>query len=549
MKVCFIFEVCASYEYLWYKSPTSCSCQPLEFIKKQMKNNHFNLVHQHLGLILFIIAFIIALFTYENYGMSWDEPMQKRTGEINYDYIFSNDNSLLTWKDRDYGVAFEVPLIIIEKVLNLNDSRDIFTMRHLVTHCFFLISCYFLFLLIDYLYKNKLLATVGFLFLLLHPRIYAHSFFNSKDIPFLSMLIICLYYSVKAFDKKSTLRFIGLGMCVGVLINLRIMGVLILLSSLLILVIDLIKTKEKKTNIKLIAIFLISTCLTLYVTWPFLWGDPFKNFVFTFQNMARFRWDSTVLFNGEEIKATKLDWKYIPTWFSITTPVIYLLLGFTGFLLLIFRFIKHPKEFIDNSIKRTNLIFLGYFLAPLIAVIVFQSVLYDGWRQMYFIYPPFILLCIYSVYYLINKSKRISTLTLVCIFGTFILTLTSMIRVFPLQNVYFNELFYASSPEYLRKNFEMDYWGVSYKQSLEYILKVDSSPSIDVSVENLPGQINVDMLTYEERTRINIVPKDSATYFITNYRWHPKDYNEYKNFKFHSLSVGENTVSQIFKFK
>jgi hypothetical protein len=514
-----------------------------------MKNNNFNLAQQHIGLILLITAFIIALFTYEKYGMSWDEPMQRKTGEINYDYIFSNDNSLLTWQDRDYGVAFEVPLIIIEKALNLNDSRDIFTMRHLVTHCFFLISCYFLFLLIDYLYKNKLLAMVGFLFLLLHPQIYAHSFFNSKDIPFLSMLIICLYYSVKAFDEKSTLRFIGLGICVGVLINLRIMGVLILLSSFLVLVIDLIKTKEKKTNIKLIAIFLISTCLTLYVTWPFLWGDPFKNFVFTFQNMARFRWDGTVLFNGEMIKATKLDWKYIPTWFSITTPVIYLLLGFTGGVLLILRFIKHPKEFIDNSIKRTNLIFLGYFLAPLIAVIVFQSVLYDGWRQMYFIYPPFILLCIYSVYYLINKSKRISTLTLVCIFGTFILTLTSMIRFYPLQGVYFNELFYASSPECLRKNFEMDYWGVSYKQSLEYILKVDSNPSIDVSVENFPGHINVDMLTYEERTRINIVPRDSATYFITNYRWHPQDYNEYKNFKFHSFSVGGNTVSQIFKFK
>ena len=105
-----------------------------------MKNNNFNLVQQNIGLIILITALIIALFTYEKYGMSWDEPMQRKTGEINCNYIFSNDNSLLTWQDRDYGVAFEVPLIIIEKALNLNDSRDIFTIRHLVTHCFFLIS-------------------------------------------------------------------------------------------------------------------------------------------------------------------------------------------------------------------------------------------------------------------------------------------------------------------------------------------------------------------------------------------------------------------------
>ncbi len=48
-----------------------------------MKNNNFNLVQQNIGLIILITALIIALFTYEKYGMSWDEPMQRKTGEIN----------------------------------------------------------------------------------------------------------------------------------------------------------------------------------------------------------------------------------------------------------------------------------------------------------------------------------------------------------------------------------------------------------------------------------------------------------------------------------
>ena len=124
-----------------------------------------------------------------------------------------------------------------------------------------------------------------------------------------------------------------------------------------------------------------------------------------------------------------------------------------------------------------------------------------------------------------------------------------MIRSYPLQGIYFNELFFASPPEYLRKNFEMDYWGVSYKQSLEHILKFDSSSSINVSVENYPGMINVQMLPRNERERINIVPKDSSTYFITNYRSHPEDYYEYKNFKFHSITSEGNTISEIFKLK
>jgi hypothetical protein len=124
-----------------------------------------------------------------------------------------------------------------------------------------------------------------------------------------------------------------------------------------------------------------------------------------------------------------------------------------------------------------------------------------------------------------------------------------MIRNFPLENVYFNEAFSFSSPEYLRKTFEMDYWGVSYRQSLEYILKVDASPSINICVANDPGIINLSILPTKERERIKIVPREKATYFITNYRWHPQDYTEYASFKFHSLTVENNTVSEIFKLK
>jgi hypothetical protein len=509
---------------------------------------YLNFLHQHLGLFLFLIMLIIALMTFDNYGMSWDESIQRKTGQVNYDYVFSDDNSLSTWKDKDYGVAFELPLIMLEKVFNLKDSRDIYIFRHLVTHIFFLVGCYFLFILIHYLYKNKLLATVGFLLLILHPRIYAHSFFNSKDVPFLSMFIICFYYFVKAFDKKTILSFIKLGICVGILINLRIMGILILLGALVILILDLIKKQEKQIQLRLIILFLISSCLTLYITWPFLWNDPLNNFAFAFNNMSKFRWDNFVLFNGEFIKATELGWTYIPTWFTITTPIIYLLFGAFGILLLIFQFLKTPYVFLYNSIKRTNLLFLGYFIAPILAVIVLHSVLYDGWRQIFFIYPSFILLIIYGLSHLIKKKKIfIATMSLLTI--TFGITASFMIRNFPLQGVYFSEILSFSPPEYLRRNFEMDYWGVSYKQSLEHIAKVDTSASIDISVENYPGIANLEMLPTMERKRFNIVPRDSATYFITNYRWHPQDYSEYTNFKFHSLTVEKNTVNEIFKLK
>src|SRR5690554_4886050 len=159
-------------------------------------------IYNYLGFILFGAALLIGILTYHSYGLSWDDGMQRGTGVENYKYVFENDPSLLTWVDRDYGPAFELLLVIGEKRLELTDMHDIYFFRHLVTHIFFLIGALFCFFLVDLLYKNKVLAAMAFLMIVLHPRLYAHSFFNTKDIPFLAMFFISFYLLALAFKRK-----------------------------------------------------------------------------------------------------------------------------------------------------------------------------------------------------------------------------------------------------------------------------------------------------------------------------------------------------------
>ena len=104
------------------------------------------------------------------------------------------------------------------------------------------------------------------------------------------------------------------------------MGVLLPVSIFFILFIEMLKEKNYLKHIKIGAILLITTSIILYVTWPFLWRNPIDNFIFAFKNMSKFRWDGTVLFNGEFVKATEIKWNYIPVWFSITTPITFLLI-------------------------------------------------------------------------------------------------------------------------------------------------------------------------------------------------------------------------------
>src|SRR5690606_2262608 len=130
--------------------------------------------------ILFGLLISLAFANYTDFGISWDESFQRKTGAINYQFVFEGDSALLTYHDRDYGAAFELPLILIEESLGLTDSREIYLMRHLVSHLFFIFCLWCCYWLIYLFFNNKWLAATGVLLFVLHPLIYAHSFFNTK---------------------------------------------------------------------------------------------------------------------------------------------------------------------------------------------------------------------------------------------------------------------------------------------------------------------------------------------------------------------------------
>jgi hypothetical protein len=512
------------------------------------RNHLFPFFNKNLGASLFFVMLFIALFTYHRYGISWDEGMQRMTGYHNYNYAFKGDDSLLTWKDKDYGAGFELPLIILEKVFKLEDSRDIFLMRHFFTHLLFLISAFCLFKLVELMYKSKWLASLAFFMLVLHPRIYSHSFFNTKDIPFLAVFIIVFYLCAKAFKDKSIKNFIYLGIATGFLINVRIMGIMMPILISVLLSIDALLEKKYLENLKFGVVFLALTSLSLYITWPYLWENPIHNLIESYQNMSKFRFESAVLFNGEFVLTTKMPWYYIPVWFSITTPIVFTIVGLLGVLALLIAFVLKPIKHLKNNVIRNNFVFLGCLIGPLFAVIYLQSVLYDSWRQLFFVYPAFLLLAIYGISLLAKSKLKFIPITLFSL--TFLYMIYFTVRQFPIQYVYFNPIVQYDEPEKLRKNWEMDYWGVSYRTALEYILNHDDGGYIGVAFDHpYVGAENIMILKPDQRKRLHVHPREDCNFFIVNYRWHPHDFEEFNGKEWHSFKLGNNTITKIFKLK
>ena len=500
------------------------------------------------GIILFFIALVIGLATYKDYGVGWDEPFQRGPGLLSYNYIFYDNQELFTTATDNHGAGFELLLVFFEKWFNLTDSRDIYLMRHLVTHLFFLVSVFAGYVLLIRLFGKKYIAILGFLMLLLTPRIYAHSFFNSKDLPFLCMFIITLAVGQMAFEKNKPWLFLALGLSCGYMTSIRIMGVMLFCFLLLFLLIDfvvnLVNKKETRKTVQNMLLFSCGFCFLLYLAWPYLWKDPVHNFVESYSKLAHFDlFKGSNFINGKYEQPAKLPWTYFPIWFLITNPELWLITGFAGIIWVGINIIRRPLAYLINGRERNLLLYLICFFTPIVAVIVLHSMIYDDWRHLYFVYPSFVFLALYFIDKMLETKYRLIVQG-ICMLQV-VRIIFFMVSNYPSNQVYFNN-FVSHDKEYLRKHYEMDYWGCSFKQGLDCLLETDKSKTIRVNCEfkSLVDN-NVMLLPEEDRNRIQYTDAANADYIMTNYRTHPYDYPSYKTV--YSIAVLNSTILSVFK--
>ncbi|MDJ1505981.1 phospholipid carrier-dependent glycosyltransferase [Xanthocytophaga agilis] len=492
----------------------------------------------------FLIYLFVGIFSFTDYGISFDEKTNRMNGLVSAKYTIKKLGinvplgdqkaipDLYDYKDQDYGVIFDLPMLIIEKLLKCN-VKDSFRLRHFFTFLIFFISTIYFYKTAILITNQRLLALLVTLFLIVSPRIFAESFYNSKDIVCLAFFIITTYYLL-LFSESFTLNYcFWLSLFTSMAICTRVVALMVPLIIVFVSIQALVEKKYTPRKILLNTFICLSLILFFSILfWPFLWEDPFSNIATVFKNMKQFRWKNSVLYMGMYVPAGDLPKHYIPVYILITTPILYSLFFFLGIGESVIRFIKDPKH-IFASKNRTILILLALFTGPLLAIIILDSVVYDGWRQLYFIYGAYLLIALKGIQWLyaqLVKNERIKWISL------FVLSLVSfnvcytiywMIKNHPYQNVYFNTL----AGRNIEKNFERDYWGLSYKQALEYIVAHDSSSSIHIICNLPPGITNTIFLDPKDKSRISIetidpekraqtLPKDlSCDYFITEFRY------------------------------
>ena len=485
---------------------------------------------------LFAVAGVLAL---DDYGIGRDEIAQREIAVANADYIASGDISEL-FQDKDiayryYGMAFEMPLLLAERALGLQDSRHIYLTRHLLIHLSFIAGGFACGMLAYRMLGSRWIALFAMLMFLLHPRLYAHSFVNTKDIPFAALFVIALYLAHRAFRKDTIGAFLMCGVGVGLAIDLRPFGLLLLPAMLAMRAPDLWQAgrAERKRILLSSAAFLAATLATVYAVHPYYWENPLR-FVEGIRVVAQHPVNVENLYMGKIYFSNAVPWNFVPVWFGITAPPIALLLGATGCAAVCWRAITRPLAALRDRETRFRILMIGCFALPVVVVIALQSNLYNGWRQMYFLWGPFCLLAAVGLRSLagsdaaegaargvaarlpgwVRGGGRLHMARRAFAYGAagfgLITTLTAMAALHPHQQVYFNALTDTKTPDALAKRYDMDYWHLSRLQAMEHLLALYPGDTLRV----WPEQRSIHILPQNDRERIINAGVHEADFYL-----------------------------------
>ena len=498
------------------------------------------LANRHRSLIVtlyFLFILVLGLITFTDYGMSADELISRTNGGMSLSYIaekfniswLKNDPVLSTFDiplneyyDRDYGVAFDLPAFFIERLFLLNDSRQQFLLRHLLTFLVFWAGLLAMYHAAKLRFNHWGYALLASTLLLTSPRLFGEGFYNNKDIVFMACCAASLYTLTRLRLTLSWQSALLHAVMIACTINIRIAGVIFVgLTFFMLVALSSFRLITMRNCLTLAGVFGVTCALCTYLMWPWLWEDPFTNFLVAFKNMSKFRWDHFNLYAGEYIFAKDLPWHYLPTWIALTTPILISVFFVIGVVSILMKFVSQPFQSLKRFDSFQDLLFLAVAVSPICAAIILNSTLYDGWRQLYFVYPAIVLLSVAGVQAINNQQVlRVPTASLLTVLFSLqiLFNVSWMIRNHPFQHVYFNGLLTLLSSH---SSFERDYWGVTGVKGLEFILAHDNKNRITIRSLGVTSiQQSIELLKPEDRKRMILDPSNlESDYILTNYRF------------------------------
>lgn len=423
--------------------------------------------------VAFLVASMVGVRSAADFGVSWDEPDYYHYGDLVQTYYRTGDRAFEEFSNlRYYGAA--TPLLHAS-VADLVDPEgpDRASAAHLVNYGVFLGGAAALYLLIRLQTGSRLWGLLGAAVLLLSPRIFSHAFVNPKDSPFLALTTVTIAILVHYIERRQRWMLWALGVVGGLLVGIRVTGLMIAGLAIVALRVEAwvdgtpeARDRWARDTVRYVGVLVMVAMLT----WPYLWPNPPLRFAEALSLMTSFTvGPQEMLYLGDLAEVASPPWHYVPVWIGVTTPPVYLLLAAFGILTGLA--IRPTTAFRTRAIERHHFLYAIWLFGPVLLVVIGRSALYDEWRHVNFVYPAFVIFVVLGARWIwtqaVARHGALGSAFVVVVLVSIASIGKGMADDHPYQAVYFNEL--AGRAEGAYGRFELDYWGLSYKEGLELI--------------------------------------------------------------------------------
>lgn len=534
----------------------------------------------------YLIFFLIGFLTYKDYGIGIEEIFQRASGFYWLKYLLSkigfielatlsNTKLLETYsinpglpkviENLSYGIFFDVPSALLEILFNFENFNQNIHLKHFLSFLVFLTSCICFSSILIKRFSSFYVTFFGTLAYCFSPKIYGASFFDGKDLFFLSLFTITIYFYQNFEIKQKSLNLFIFILFAAFLTSTRPPGLMIAISFIFIYILMFISNLKEKNNLKIISYFISIYLILLYAHWPYLWNFLEYNIDQMFVNA-----NVTFFFDGEFYKQRSLPTSYIPKWIFISTPIFILFFFTIGLVLVLKRFffrliniredskVLYKYDFWRSSKEKMDFFILLCFFQTIIIYLSFNEELTASWRHFFFFHFILVYFFSFSIFYIFSGLKR-KKLKILITSLLFLLNIEMIYKLYlyhPYQYSYFNNL--MSKKE--KKLYERDTAHLSRLDAIKDILQDANNDNI-IRVGNGSASPIADimyMFNETQRNKIVLIGNDnlqSADYIFTNYIYevNTKFNDKYKipeNFKLYkSLEKNDTLIYSIYKKK
>lgn len=468
----------------------------------------------HWAAAFFVALGLIGLFSFRSFGVPYDEGTLTQLGMESYAYVFEGAEYPSDPHFRFHGTAVELPLTVIQKFFSVREASTIAYMRRLSVFCFFFLAVAAFYALAKRMFHDWRIALLGAVFFVLSPRVFAHGFYNSRDIPAMAMFTVAGLTLMRLLERPTVRRSIIHGIVCGFAIGIRMPALFLLPLTALFLGLEFLGDKHSwKTKLRQLGVpgvtVLLAAMLTTYCVWPLLWAHPIRHFLDAYAFMSTI--GSEIVFLGKTYASVPVI--YIPGWIAFTTPLLYTILFLIGCVSIVLRIARARRDLLSPELHGVFLPLLWFFL-PIVLLVVGKSGIYQEWRHVLFLYPAFLLIALHGIVLLHSfaRSRLAQKIAIGVIAVPLLSTMFWMWRNHPHETVY-----YAVPRTWISDTLDLDYWGLSSKQALEWLDAHDQKRLLSFNANQNIVLLN-GLVFFAPHSQFRMVPltnPDMADYLIS----------------------------------